>query len=83
PRPQNAWILYRSEQFQLLMQEYEKDPDMPRPTQAEVSKLLGARWKEASEEVRAHYNKLALLEKDEHMAMYPGYQYKPIKRQVK
>ncbi|KIJ40560.1 hypothetical protein M422DRAFT_126587, partial [Sphaerobolus stellatus SS14] len=83
PRPSNAWILYRSAQFKLLILEYEKHPSKTRPTQVEFSKIIGNMWKTASPEVKEHYNDLALKKKEEHEALHPGYRFKPIKKEEK
>lgn len=75
PRPPNAWILYRSEKL--------RDPTLKSETrlpQADISKMISAMWKSESEDVRARYEYLANVKKNEHEAKYPGYRYQPMKR---
>ena len=80
PRPPNAWILYRSDKLQLL-----PPPALgqPKPTQAEVSKIISAQWKTESDEVRAMYDERAQIAKLEHARLYPNYRFTPIKRAEK
>lgn len=77
PRPPNAWILYRSEKL--------RDPSLKpgsgqRLPQADISKMISQMWKNESEDVRARYEYLANIKKNEHEAKYPGYRYQPMKR---
>ena len=77
PRPPNAWILYRSDKLQQL-----PPPALgqPKPTQAEVSKIISAQWKTESDEVRAMYDERAQIAKLEHARLYPNYRFTPMKR---
>ena len=77
PRPPNAWILYRSDKLQQL-----PPPALgqPKPTQAEVSKIISAQWKTESDEVRAMYDERAQFAKLEHARLYPNYRFTPMKR---
>jgi hypothetical protein len=77
PRPPNAWILYRSDKLQQL-----PPPALgqPKPTQAEVSKIISAQWKTESDEVRAIYDERAQAAKLEHSRLYPNYRFTPMKR---
>ena len=77
PRPPNAWILYRSDKLQQL-----PPPALghPKPTQAEVSKIISAQWRTESDEVRAMYDERAQIAKLEHARLYPNYRFTPMKR---
>jgi hypothetical protein len=77
PRPPNAWIIYRSDKLQSL-----PPPPLgqPKPTQAEVSKIISAQWRAESENVRALYDQRAETAKAEHARMYPDYRFAPMKR---
>jgi HMG (high mobility group) box len=77
PRPPNAWILYRSDKLQQL-----PPPafGQPKPTQAEVSKIISAQWRSESDQVRAHYDHLAEMAKAEHARLYPNYRFAPMKK---
>ncbi|KAH9170899.1 hypothetical protein EDB89DRAFT_1974888 [Lactarius sanguifluus] len=77
PRPPNAWILYRSDKLQQL-----PPPALgqPKPTQAEVSKIISAQWKAEPDEVRAMYDERAQIAKVEHARLYPNYRFTPMKR---
>jgi hypothetical protein len=77
PRPPNAWIIYRSDKLQSL-----PPPPLgqPKPTQAEVSKIISAQWRAESEDVRAIYDQRAETAKADHARMYPDYRFAPMKR---
>ena len=77
PRPPNAWIIYRSDKLQKL-----PPPPLgqPKPTQAEVSKIIAAQWRAESEDVRAIYDQRAETAKAEHARMYPDYRFAPMKK---
>jgi hypothetical protein len=77
PRPPNAWILYRSDKLQEL-----PPPPLgqPKPTQAEVSKIISAQWRSEDEDVRAVYEQRAETAKAEHARLYPNYRFAPMKR---
>lgn len=79
PRPPNAWIIYRSDHIGKYQQPVGKPPML----QAEVSKLLGKQWREESAAVRAEYERRAEVAKAEHAVRYPGYRFKPEKKEVK
>ncbi|PVG02983.1 hypothetical protein CPB86DRAFT_811111 [Serendipita vermifera] len=76
PRPANAWILYRSDKMKGMVPE----PGQPRQPQADISKLIAAMWKNENPEVRAHYEALSDMKKAEHLALYPGYRFQPMKK---
>lgn len=77
PRPPNAWIIYRSDKLQSL-----PPPPLgqPKPTQAEVSKIISAQWRAESEDVRAIYDQRAETAKAEHARLYPDYRFAPMKK---
>jgi hypothetical protein len=77
PRPPNAWILYRSDKLQEL-----PPPPLghPKPTQAEVSKIISAQWRAEAEDVRALYEQRAEMAKAEHARLYPNYRFAPMKK---
>jgi hypothetical protein len=77
PRPPNAWIIYRSDKLQNL-----PPPPLgqPKPTQAEVSKIIAAQWRAESEDIRALYDQRAETAKAEHARMYPDYRFAPVKK---
>ena len=77
PRPPNAWIIYRSDKLQNL-----PPPPLgqPKPTQAEVSKIIAAQWRAESDDVRALYDQRAETAKAEHARMYPDYRFAPVKK---
>jgi hypothetical protein len=77
PRPPNAWILYRSDK----LQELPPPPvGQPKPTQAEVSKIISAQWRAETDDVRALYEQRAETAKAEHARLYPNYRFAPMKR---
>jgi hypothetical protein len=55
-------------------------PGQPRPPQADISKLIAAMWKNEQPEVRQHYEALSDMKKAEHLALYPGYRFQPMKK---
>ncbi|EXJ53687.1 uncharacterized protein A1O5_13042 [Cladophialophora psammophila CBS 110553] len=73
PRPPNAFILYRVENHPKLKDE------RPELTNNQISIVLGRRWRNESEQVRAHFKDLADKIKARHAAENPGYQYAPRK----
>jgi hypothetical protein len=79
PRPANAWILYRSDKMKGMVPE----PGQPRQPQADISKLIAAMWKNEKPEIRAHYEALSDMKKAEHLALYPGYRFQPMKKAEK
>ncbi|KIJ23462.1 hypothetical protein M422DRAFT_195883, partial [Sphaerobolus stellatus SS14] len=77
PRPPNAWILFRSDEFKKILEEMKRDPTQKRMPQADISKLIAARWKTISDDERQEYEKLSERKKVEHMELYPGYRFQP------
>ncbi|KAI3637215.1 hypothetical protein MIR68_004921 [Amoeboaphelidium protococcarum] len=83
PRPPNAFMLYRKDHHHLIkkeMQENCQDHSGKQFTVPEISKVLGARWKAESEEVKMKYHEMARLADEEHRKLFPGYKYSPKKR---
>jgi len=75
-RPQNSWILYRKDKFELLRKEAEAE-NKPRPIAADASKIISEAWKNESQEVKKYYNELAEKEKARHAEEHPDYKFKP------
>ncbi|KXN93388.1 Silenced mating-type M-specific polypeptide Mc [Leucoagaricus sp. SymC.cos] len=80
PRPPNAWIIYRSDKVHQLPP---LEPGQPRRAQAEVSKLISNMWANESEETRQEYERRAEEAKAAHALKYPGYRFKPMKKEEK
>ncbi|KFY21527.1 hypothetical protein V493_07340 [Pseudogymnoascus sp. VKM F-4281 (FW-2241)] len=71
PRPRNAFILYRQHyQGQVVAQ----NPGLSNP---EISKIIGAQWREQSFETKIEWKRLAEEEKSRHQRQYPDYRYQP------
>ncbi|KAB5585451.1 HMG box protein [Coniochaeta sp. 2T2.1] len=71
PRPRNAFILYRQHhQAQVVAQ----NPGLANP---EISKIIGERWREESDEHKEQWKRLAEEEKVRHQRQYPDYRYQP------
>lgn len=77
PRPPNAWILYRSFKFGQIRQTSE------RLSQATVSKRISDMWRNETEQVRRHFERMADNKKAEHQALYPDYRFSPKKKEEK
>ncbi|GAA6007300.1 hypothetical protein JCM11491_003080 [Sporobolomyces phaffii] len=77
PRPPNAWICYRSARVRELKNtsQYTKMP------QASISKLIGELWRSESPEVKRRYEAEATAKKLEHKEKYPGYSFRPVRRE--
>lgn len=80
PRPPNAWIIYRSDKVHQLPP---IEPGQPRRAQAEVSKMISNMWANESEETRQVYERRAEEAKAAHALKYPGYRFKPMKKEEK
>ena len=76
-RPANAWILYRSEKMKTLKP---SDPSAPRRTQADISRIIAALWRDEAPAVRMYYETLSDHYKAEHLAQYPTYRFQPSKK---
>ncbi|CAG8023776.1 unnamed protein product [Penicillium olsonii] len=71
PRPPNCFILYRQAHHERVKAEN------PGITNNEISRLLGTRWKNESDHIRARYTELAEKLKRKHAIAHPDYQYAP------
>ncbi|KAK4167420.1 hypothetical protein QBC43DRAFT_297731 [Cladorrhinum sp. PSN259] len=71
PRPRNAFILYRQHHQATVVQE---NPGLANP---DISKIIGERWRDESEEVKNTWKQLAEEEKLRHQVQFPGYRYQP------
>ncbi|CCH42289.1 Sex-determining region Y protein [Wickerhamomyces ciferrii] len=72
PRPRNAFILFRQQHHQSVL-----DEGNVIRTNPDVSRELGKRWRDLSPKEKEHWNKLAEEEKKRHAEKYPGYRYIP------
>ncbi|KAM0553846.1 hypothetical protein ACHAPJ_007192 [Fusarium lateritium] len=71
PRPRNAFILYRQHhQAQVVS----RNPNLSNP---DISKIIGEKWKDESQEVKDNWKSLADEEKQRHQRQYPDYRYQP------
>ncbi|BGP28983.1 hypothetical protein JCM10296v2_000719 [Rhodotorula toruloides] len=77
PRPDNAWICYRSAK----VHELKTSKTFAKLPQADVSKLVGQLWREEAPDVRRHYELEAARRKKEHKEAYPDYVYRPVRRE--
>ncbi|KAK5100070.1 putative alpha-1,6-mannosyltransferase mnn11 [Exophiala xenobiotica] len=76
PRPRNAFILYRQHQHAPVVAQH---PGLPNP---DISKIIGAQWKQLSEKDKNEWKALAEQEKARHAQQFPEYRYRP-KRSAK
>lgn len=72
PRPRNAFILFRQEYHQSVL-----DEGNVIRTNPDVSRELGKRWRALPLDQKAYWNKAAEVEKKRHAEKYPGYRYIP------
>ena len=72
PRPRNAFILFRQKYHQAVL-----DEGNVIRTNPEVSRELGRRWRNLTNDEREHWNQLTEEEKTNHAKKYPGYRYTP------
>ncbi|PPQ78883.1 hypothetical protein CVT26_011705 [Gymnopilus dilepis] len=80
PRPPNSWILYRAHILKTLPP---PGPGEPRRSQSEVSAMVSQMWRDESEATKAHYERLAEEAKEQHKIQFPGYRFKPQKKEEK
>ena len=73
PRPPNSWILFRSHMAK-------ERTDLEGRAQSEISAIISRAWKEATPDVKLHFEMLAEAKKVEHQARYPHYRFNPIKK---
>ncbi|CAL1707798.1 unnamed protein product [Somion occarium] len=78
PRPPNAWIIFRSSRSKELRVQFGSQF-----SQAQLSKMISAQWKEISPEQLAYYESRAEDEKQKHRLMYPDYKYAPVSKAEK
>lgn len=80
PRPQNAWILYRAWALPILL---ERRPDLKGKPQSMLSKILGQQWADETQEIRSRFENEANYTKEQHALRYPGYIFRPQKKEEK
>ena len=51
--------------------------DNPKLSNPDISKIIGEKWKNETEEVKSYWKKLAEEEKTRHQNQYPNYRYQP------
>ncbi|XP_055005272.1 transcription factor 7-like 2 [Boleophthalmus pectinirostris] len=66
-KPPNAFMLYKAEQRELIMQQFNIT------NSAEVNRIAGARWTTLSDNEQAPYFEQARVAKREHEAKFPGW----------
>ncbi|CCF59315.1 hypothetical protein KAFR_0G02830 [Kazachstania africana CBS 2517] len=81
PRPRNAFILFRQHLHPSL---FPKDKELLTTqgsfkTNSDVSREIGQRWRQLSDEEKKYWQALAQKEKEEHRKKYPDYKYTPRK----
>lgn len=80
PRPRNAFILFRQHLHQSLFpSQYSQSTQGSFKTNCEVSREIGQRWRQLSNEERQYWNDLSKKEKELHKEKYPDYKYTPRK----
>lgn len=72
PRPRNAFILFRQQHHQSVL-----DEGNVIKTNPDVSRELGKRWRDLDPQEKGYWNRLAEEEKKKHAEKYPGYRYIP------
>ncbi|KAL6239059.1 hypothetical protein BDW75DRAFT_166013 [Aspergillus navahoensis] len=77
PRPMNSFMLYRSA-YANRVKEYFRQQN-----HQVVSSASGASWNMETPEIRAKYERLAVIEKRNHLKAYPGYKFTPAKDKKK
>ncbi|KAJ8326844.1 hypothetical protein QVD99_005384 [Batrachochytrium dendrobatidis] len=78
PRPANSFLLYRAEMQSIVRKEFAEHEKVNNNT---VSKIVGERWRNEPDEVKAKYAALAAEVKRAHAIEYPDYKYTPRKPQ--
>ncbi|KAL0580335.1 serine/threonine protein kinase [Marasmius crinis-equi] len=82
-RPPNAWILFRSDIARSFAQQEELHPELPRRTQAQISKEISSLWNTLDPVRKAEYERRAEAKKHEHTLLYPDYRFQPMKKEEK
>lgn len=77
PRPPNSWILYRAWKVKNLPP---CAPGEARRSQGEISAIVSEMWRNENANIRAYFERLADEAKADHKEKYPGYRYKPQKK---
>ncbi|KAL4811198.1 hypothetical protein BDV18DRAFT_6707 [Aspergillus unguis] len=77
PRPMNSFMLYRSA-YTDRTKEYFKQQN-----HQVVSSAAGNSWNQETPEIRQKYERLSLIEKQNHMSAHPGYKFTPSKDKKK
>ncbi|TFB04691.1 Repressor of filamentous growth 1 [Trichoderma ghanense] len=74
PRPRNSFMLFRQHHQREVAKAHKglSNPD--------ISKIIGAMWRDAADDEREKWTLRAEEEKESHGAKYPGYRYKPNRR---
>ncbi|RPD63730.1 HMG-box [Lentinus tigrinus ALCF2SS1-6] len=80
PRPPNAWIIYRTDRLNEWKDT--RGPNDPPVKQADISRMIGTRWRFEADHVKLEYEKRAAIAKAEHKRKYPNYKYNPISRRT-
>ncbi|EGF84214.1 hypothetical protein BATDEDRAFT_7482, partial [Batrachochytrium dendrobatidis JAM81] len=75
-RPANSFLLYRAEMQSIVRKEFAEHEKVNNNT---VSKIVGERWRNEPDEVKAKYAALAAEVKRAHAIEYPDYKYTPRK----
>ena len=75
-RPMNAFMVFSHHERRKVITED------PRLENTQISKELGRRWKQLSEEERVPYIREADKLRQYHQREYPDYKYKPIKKKT-
>ncbi|CAD6901009.1 unnamed protein product [Tilletia controversa] len=93
PRPPNSWILYRaaksrelakgSSRSSLTLSPSTGSGSPQRPGKGGLTRMLARMWKEEPLSVRRWFEDLAEQKKLEHTERYPGYKYKPRRKEIR
>lgn len=76
PRPMNAFMCWaQGERRKIMIKK-------PKMHNSEISKLLGTRWKLLDTKEKQRYIKQADRLRELHKQEYPGYKYRPKKKQT-
>mmetsp|Transcript_34985 Transcript_34985/g.58537 ORF Transcript_34985/g.58537 Transcript_34985/m.58537 type:complete len:703 (+) Transcript_34985:81-2189(+) len=73
-RPQNAFMLFSNDRRSVLAKRF------PLISNAEISKLLGEEWKNASDLIREQYNARSYDIREAFKKAHPNFEYHPIRR---
>jgi sRNA-binding carbon storage regulator CsrA len=76
-KPPNAFIIYRSEIYKHIKNEY------PNATSRKLSQIIGNMWNNQSEENKSYYIKKANAIKKKHNKIYPRYKYNKVMKNLK